>query len=557
MLTDLIKKTRWRFLATAGSSVLFGAMSVSLVALINEIINADAVARNAQFRWFALLAVAGVSLQLISKLVAEQLSEYSQAELRKMVANKTLNAKLSHLEQQGAAKIKSCLTEHSLQVAAFFMNLPTILTNLVIVLGAFVYMAWLDWRIFLFALLTLVLGSLGYSLANALGFRKISEAADLQDQVYQQFDAITDGAKELRLHRGKRHFFRQQVLTPAIDRLRQRRVEGASVFHMASSWGGFVIFAFIGGALFYLSAQTGEGQQKIMSGFALLFLYMLTPLEVLLGTIPEAAKAKASAATITELTSQLEAEADSGQPELTSFTHINLTAVSHRYYHEQTDDMFALKAINLMLLPGQLIYLVGGNGSGKTTFAKVLCGLYAAEAGQIKLDGELVTATKLDDYRQLFSSIFADYYLFDRLLENCSPALEAKGNLLISKLNLQHKVAIVKGAFTTRQLSQGQRKRLALVVAYLEDRPFYIFDEWAADQDPVFKQVFYHELLPELKAQQKTVLVITHDEQYFGLADRLLKMENGQLTELAWTEPVDSTINARYAVHASIRQAAD
>ncbi|SDM20561.1 putative ATP-binding cassette transporter [Franzmannia pantelleriensis] len=67
------------------------------------------------------------------------------------------------------------------------------------------------------------------------------------------------------------------------------------------------------------------------------------------------------------------------------------------------------------------------------------------------------------------------------------------------------------------------------MVAYLEDRPFLVFDEWAADQDPLFKEVFYREVLPELKRMGKAVLVISHDDRYFPLADRLVRLESGKL----------------------------
>ncbi|MDW7550799.1 cyclic peptide export ABC transporter [Pseudoalteromonas peptidolytica] len=532
MLVFLIKKTWQRFVATALSSIIFGIISVSLVALINEIINANGERQTEYFMVFAALALAGVVVQLISKLVAEQLSEHSQAELRKLVADKTIEAKISNIEAQGDAKIKSCLTEHSLKVAGFFMSMPGILTNTMIVLGAFVYMAWLDWVIFLFALLTLVLGSVSYSFANNIAFKKIANAAAMQDGLFHQFDAITDGIKELKLNRSKRTFFKQEVLHPAIDALRKERIEGVSILHMASSWGGFLIFTFIGGALFFLSQQTGEESQRIMSGFALLFLYMLTPLETLLANIPRAFAAQASANTIKTLSDELVNEDESRVPALASFERIQLQSLCHRYYHEQSDDIFSLQPIDIGFKKGELIYLVGGNGSGKTTFAKVLCGLYEADEGQIKVDNQAITCTDLDGYRQLFSTVFGDYYLFDRLLNVPCEQLEQKGNALIRKLNLHHKVSIEAGRFTTQRLSQGQRKRLALVVAYLEDRPFYLFDEWAADQDPVFKDVFYRELLPELRDKGKTVLVITHDDKYFALADRLLKMENGCLTEV-------------------------
>ncbi|MEM5550378.1 cyclic peptide export ABC transporter [Pseudoalteromonas neustonica] len=532
MLGDLIKKTRGRFIATALSSVLFGLMSVSLVALINEIINGNAQQRSTQFIYFAVLASGGVILQLISKLVSEQLSEQSQSVIRQQVAEQVIGAKLSNLEQLGAAKIKSCLTEHSLNVASFFQSLPNILTNAVIVIGALVYMAWLDWRVFIFALLTLFLGSLGYSLANVKAFKKVTEAASLQDQLFSHFDAITAGAKELKLNKAKRTLFKNQILGQAITLLRERRLQGATIYHIASSWGGFMIFSFIGGALFYLSQTTDINSAKTMSGFALLFLYMLTPLEVMLDAIPRAASAKASANSILKLTTKLDQVTETENLPLTHFSNLTIQSLSHRYYHEQSDEVFSLSPVDLTINQGELIYLVGGNGSGKTTFAKVLCGLYEADQGNIIVDGKHVSINELDNYRQLFSTIFSDYHLFDQLLENNAHALEAQGNQLIRKLNLHHKVQIKDGAFTTQKLSQGQRKRLALVAAYLEDRPFYLFDEWAADQDPVFKDVFYTELLPELIANGKTVFVITHDDKYFHLADRLLRMENGCLTQI-------------------------
>lgn len=158
--------------------------------------------------------------------------------------------------------------------------------------------------------------------------------------------------------------------------------------------------------------------------------------------------------------------------------------------------------------------------------------MYAPEQGEVVFNGEQVTDKNRDDYRQLFSTVFSDFCLFDSLLENNSIELEDKANSLIKKFNLHHKVKMENGAFTTKSLSQGQRKRLALIVTYLEDRPFFVFDEWAANENPTFKDIFYHELLPEIVARGKTVLVISHDDRYFYLADRLFKMEDGHLTEI-------------------------
>jgi putative ATP-binding cassette transporter len=155
-------------------------------------------------------------------------------------------------------------------------------------------------------------------------------------------------------------------------------------------------------------------------------------------------------------------------------------------------------------------------------------GLYPLSDGELRLDGELITDQNREWYRQHFSVVFSDFYLFESLLGLVSPGLDAQAKDYLVQLQLDHKVEVHDGVLSTTALSQGQRKRLALLTAYLEDRPIYVFDEWAADQDPQFKELFYTQLLPELKARGKAVLVISHDDRYFHLADWALKLEYGQ-----------------------------
>jgi putative pyoverdin transport system ATP-binding/permease protein len=207
-----------------------------------------------------------------------------------------------------------------------------------------------------------------------------------------------------------------------------------------------------------------------------------------------------------------------------------MVGVTHRYYREEEEGSFHLGPIELSFTPGELVFLIGGNGSGKTTLALLLLGLYAPESGTIRLDGVPIDEINRENYRQLFSAVFSDYHLFDTLFGLNRTGLDVQAREYLDRLQLRGKVQIKDGEFSTQSLSQGQRKRLALLTAYLEDRPFYVFDEWAADQDPVFRRVFYEELLPDLKARGKTALVITHDDQYFSIADRCLRMDLGKIT---------------------------
>lgn len=166
----------------------------------------------------------------------------------------------------------------------------------------------------------------------------------------------------------------------------------------------------------------------------------------------------------------------------------------------------------------------------------LLIGLYMPEQGGIRWNGDVVNEGNRDDYLQNFSVIFSDFYLFDELYGVDNENNNGMIDDYLQRLHLHHKVRIENGRFSSVNLSQGQRKRLALLVAYLEDRPFYVFDEWAADQDPEFKHLFYTELLPALKARGKTVLIISHDDRYFYLADRCIKLEEGRV--VAMEKPV-------------------
>jgi putative ATP-binding cassette transporter len=205
--------------------------------------------------------------------------------------------------------------------------------------------------------------------------------------------------------------------------------------------------------------------------------------------------------------------------------------VHHTYHREREDGRFTLGPIQLTFHPGELVFLAGGNGSGKTTLAKLLTGLYVPESGEIYLDERLVTPENRENYRQNFSVVFSEFYLFESLLGLQSPELDAQTRNYLRQLQLDHKVQAQNGHLSTTDLSRGQRKRLALLVAYLEDRPFYVFDEWAAEQDPLFREIFYTQAILELKKRNKAVLVITHDEQYYHLADRIIKLDYGQIKE--------------------------
>jgi putative ATP-binding cassette transporter len=178
-----------------------------------------------------------------------------------------------------------------------------------------------------------------------------------------------------------------------------------------------------------------------------------------------------------------------------------------------------------------LVFIMGGNGRGKSTLAKLITGLYIPESGKFFLDDQPITYKNREWDRQHFSAIYSDFYLFERLVGMTNHDLDKQAAEYWREFHLENKVQVKDGVLLTTALSQGQRKRLALLTAYLEDRPIYLFDEWASDQDPFFRDIFYKQLLPELKRRGKTVFVISHDDRYFDIADRAIKLDYGKVED--------------------------
>lgn len=212
------------------------------------------------------------------------------------------------------------------------------------------------------------------------------------------------------------------------------------------------------------------------------------------------------------------------------FDKIEMRDVVFSYMDKSSEAVFRVGPLNFTLHSGDIVFISGGNGSGKSTFLKLLAGLYEPDSGELLLDGVRVDDTNRDAYRALIAAIFVDYHLFQRLYGIADPG-PGEINRLLTQFRLTDKTRLTGGEFSTLDLSGGQRKRLALIVSLLEKRPILLLDEWTADQDPDFRRKFYDELLPDLKQAGETVVVITHDDRYLAELDlpaRKLRMDEGR-----------------------------
>jgi putative ATP-binding cassette transporter len=555
MIPYLFRNSSWLLVLSVLAGLLGGLAGAGLIAVINIALD-NGQADLARWAWiFSGLCALLLSARMTSALLLMRLGQNAVFNLRLQLSRQILQASFPRLQALGAARILACLTQDVAALAEAFRWLPILCVNTAIVIGCLLYLGWLSGALLILVLFALMGGVSSFRLIEKRAMHGIRMARESDDALYAHFRSLTHGMKELKLHEPRSDAFLSECLETAADGYRRHYLNGNGFYILAANWGNSLFYLIIGAVLFLLPnlpetaaglAQTAgldisglsfrmEMNTGIMRGYCLTILYMMAPLAALMDGLPILARGKIALKKIEMLSrDSRESETVKKEPSLPYFQPValKLTGVTHRYRREDEDGSFTLGPLDLTLRPGEVVFLTGGNGSGKTTLALLLVGLYAPEQGDIRLGARRITDANRKHYRQHFSAVFSDFYLFDSLLGVSGKELDSEARAYLARLQLDHKVRIENGAFSTLDLSQGQRKRLALLVAYLEDRPFYLFDEWAADQDPVFKKIFYTEILASLKARGKTVVVISHDDAYFDVADRCYKLEDGKLTEM-------------------------
>jgi putative ATP-binding cassette transporter len=520
----------------AVAALVSGVTNTLLLVVLNTAIARQQHTVPRQLVWeFAALCVVVMISRAVANLLVLRLGERTVSDFRLRLSSRILGAPLRQLETLGAPRLLAMLTGDIPVITNAIVLIPEISISAVVVVGVLIYLGWLSQSGLLLLVILLIAGAAGYLVAIRSAGRQFA-AARLENETLQgHFRALTDGAKELKMHRERRREFLSGALSSSVERLYSRNVTGGSTYTAADAWGRLLVYLILGLVVFVLPAGA-HADLKMLTGFALGLLAIIGPLQFVLNSLPILGRASAAIDRIRAMDLALEASAgeageSAGPDRGAAWRRLELQGVCHSYAREGEAGHFTVGPIDLHLEPGEVVFLVGGNGSGKTTLAKVLVGLYAPESGVIRLDGEVITDVNREAYRQVFSVVFSDAFVFDSLLGIGSGASPAEVQRHLEILQLAHKVKIEGGALSTTDLSQGQRKRLALLTAYLEDRPIYVFDEWAADQDPTFRDFFYNQILPGLRARGKALLVISHDDRYYGVGDRLVKLDFGQIVE--------------------------
>jgi len=545
MLLSLLHEARLRVFSALAASAGSGLASAALLASINDAISGEGLQPSSTALRFAAISLAMLGLRWAAQVQFVHLGQGIAARLRERLSARFAHSDCAQLERGGAGRMTSVLTDDVDAVAHLFVALPELALQSSVVVGCLVYLGWLSPTVLLVTVALVAGGAVLYNASNLEALERLRLARLAEDRLFRHFRALFDGRNELRLNARLRRAFLERCVGSQLAEAREQRTRGLLIYARAYSWGSFSFFALIGSVLFLVPLfMAVDG--AVMSAYALTFLYLILPLESVLGSLPALGAARVAFDRIETMTSELSPQSDGLESEQRSFRSLRLRGVEHVYRREGDDGEFVLGPIDLSLRPGELVFLTGGNGSGKTTLAKVVAGLFAPQRGEIWLDDRKLGERDRGAYRQLFSAVFSDFHLFDGLYgaHGASSEIDASAARLLRELRLAHKVRIEQGLFSTTELSLGQRKRLALLAATLEDRPLLVLDEWAADQDPGFKHWFYRQLLPELSARGKCVLVITHDDRYFDAADRRLVLSEGRVSAADGDEPIRSAETA-------------
>jgi putative ATP-binding cassette transporter len=390
-------------------------------------------------------------------------------------------------------------------------------------------MSILSWKLLIGTILVFLTGIVLFAGILRIAHPRLEKSRNLQDDIIGVLNEILKGYKELTVYPLKRKVL-GDITTKNLEQAYSHRVSAYSNLSIAGILGESCSFVFLGLLLIFFPVFFPEDKGVIIN-FALVFLFVLKPIEVLSSLVGNLSNAEISTEKIKKLIanfSEKDTTEISKNIEPVDFKNITIQNLTYEF-----DSGFSVGPIDLEFEKNEIVFIYGGNGSGKTTFINTLLGIYTPKEIAVTIDGNPFKAEKWTQLaKRIFAPVFSDFHLFKQ--NYGIPAhQDERIKELITLFEIDGKVTYDDTGFSTIDLSMGQRKRLALIYALLEDRPILVLDEWAADQDPQFRQKFYTEILPYLaKNENKTIIAITHDDHYYHCSDSLYKMEYGNLIKI-------------------------
>ena len=520
-------------------SGLGGVSNASILAAINTGVQ-DSSAGQKPGLWAASLFVVALFLfmktQQFVTITATAEIEAIIHKIRLRLMNNIRNSELLEVERIGRSRIVAAVTSDTAVLTQASNMLCFTVQGAVLIFFVGLYIAYLSLTAFTLAVVIIFGAGLVFHYKNKRLSAQKSESAAWERRLFDRLIDFLDGFKEVRFNKARSDdlFDDAAEVSKTAANIKIRTQSETFKMIVTSQISMYILL----GAVVFVAPNLSDslgGASIAKTTTALLFI--VGACFGLVQSIPILLNANAAADRIARLETAMEATAPATAPrEFVApqrFEKIEMRNIEFRYVDRFSDSSFHIGPISFTLKAGELIFLTGGNGSGKSTFLRVLSGLYPPDSGEVILDGRAITDANRDEYRALMSAIFFDYHLFQRLygLPEADPA---EIDRLLRQFRLNEKTGLKNGEFRTLDLSGGQRRRLALIVSLLEKRPIMLLDEWTAEQDPEFRRKFYDELLPEMMQAGATVIVITHDDRYLDelhLAARKIKMDEGRIVE--------------------------
>lgn len=540
-------------IVTTTISALSGLGTVWLLMMFSSHLRGVIEGNEDIWKFIGLCSVVALS-SFIARVSIAKLALWSSFDLRLQLGRQWINTPLTELEREGNAKLLSAVTQDVDRLSESMRTLPALLVDYTVTAASFFYLGYLSWKLLAVLVVFMLVLTLTRESMKSKFEQYLREAHTFAEMMLSTYNAMNGGIKELKMNMARWNGFYTGELYDVSSKYRDRTYSAELLFGVIYGYSEVAFFIFVG-LLIYGSKLLGGITHEVMISFMVAFLYIRANMDRTIESGSHFARAgialdnlealgvfrHSESMSVAELHSRttrdrvataVQNDVDLGERLHASGCSIKLVALHHTYEDVSGERGFEFGPINLSIDAGELLFITGGNGSGKTTFAKLLCGLYEPASGEVWLNGVRVQAENRAWYAQHFGTVFSDSYLFSKLYGTEDlPQTDIDIREYLREFRLEEKVQVQGGRFSTISLSQGQRKRLALITTYVENRPIYLFDEWAADQDPEFREFFYHKILPELKAKGKTVIVISHDDRYYHVADRIIKLESGCLVK--------------------------
>ncbi|GDX05834.1 multidrug ABC transporter permease/ATP-binding protein [Buttiauxella sp. A111] len=532
LLRVVYRQYRWPFLMVMALSLLSAALGIGLIAFINlRLIETPDISLSVLPEFLGLLLLL-MAVTLGSQWALTTLGHHFVYRLRSEFIKRLMDTRVERIEKLGSAALLAGLTSDVRNITIAFVRLPELVQGIILTLGSAAYLAWLSPKMLGVTALWVAVTIYGGYVLVARVYKHLAQLREIEDQLYNDYQTVIEGRKELALNRERAERVYEDTYIPHANDYR-RHIIRADTYHLSAvNWSNIMMLGAIG-LVFWMANSLGWSDTNVAATFSLTLLFLRTPMLSAIGALPTLLTAQVAFNKLNKFhLAPYKAEFPRSL-EPARWQTLEMRDVVFQY----ADNTFSVGPLNLNIERGELLFLIGGNGSGKSTLAMLLTGLYQPVSGAIYLDGKKIDASNQDDYRKLFSAVFTDVWLFDRLLgpqgAQANPELVSSW---LERLKMSEKLELENGTILNLKLSKGQRKRVALLLALAEERDIILLDEWAADQDPHFRREFYQVLLPLMQQMGKTIFAISHDDHYFVHADRLLEMRQGQLSELTGHE---------------------